>query len=203
MPGPVTDAGHVFTVRAGVVQGDTPAVAHQDMASGGKPRRFYLQTLHRGIDEARGADVADFLAEHMPGFQRHAQFQFYVLDMHRAVVGEAEFEEGREPIQLKGIAVLVQVLQHLAQVGPHVMGEHETIMQFRTPPHQRLGIGRVPEARDQGAQQQHLDDAHATMGRHFEGSKFHQAQTTLGAVRRIQLVDAKFGAMGVAGDIHQ
>jgi hypothetical protein len=40
-------------------------------------------------------------------------------------------------------------------------------------------------------------------GRHLEGAELHQALAAAGAVRRVELVDAELGAVGVAGDVHQ
>ena len=64
-------------------------------------------------------------------------------------------------------------------------------------------IGLLPEARDQRAQQQHLHRAHPRVRRHFEGAEFEQSEPARGGVRRIQLVDRKFGAMRVAGQVGQ
>ena len=48
-----------------------------------------------------------------------------------------------------------------------------------------------------------LGKAHARVGRHLEGAELHEAETTGRAIGRIELVDADFRAMGVAGNIHQ
>jgi hypothetical protein len=41
------------------------------------------------------------------------------------------------------------------------------------------------------------------VGRHLEGAHLEQAEAAGGAVRRVQLVDAELGAVGVAGDVDQ
>jgi hypothetical protein len=61
----------------------------------------------------------------------------------------------------------------------------------------------VPEAGHQAAQQQLLGQRHARVRRHLEGAQLEQAEAAGRAVRRIQLVDAELGAVGVAGDVDQ
>ena len=83
------------------------------------------------------------------------------------------------------------------------MLQHEAVMQRRAPAHHRPVERLAPEPGDQRAQQQLLGQAHAGIGRHLEGAELDEAQPAGGAVGREQLVDADFGAVGVAGDIDQ
>jgi hypothetical protein len=48
-----------------------------------------------------------------------------------------------------------------------------------------------------------LGQAHARMGRHFKRPHFNQPQPPIAGFRRIELIDAKFRAMRIAGDIDQ
>ena len=123
--------------------------------------------------------------------------------MDRAVVREAELLEGREPVQLEGIARLVQVVDHPAQILPDEMRQHETVMQFGAPVDQRAGVGRLPEMGHQRADQQHLQRAHLPVWRHLEIAELDNAQPAAGAIRRVELVDAELCAVGVAREIHQ
>ena len=77
-------------------------------------------------------------------------------------------------------------------------------MQLSPPSREPLRrVGLAPESGHQRAQQHLLHEAHARMRRHFEGAHFDEAEPPAAAVGRIQLVDAKFGAMRVAGDVDQ
>ncbi|KAG1249761.1 hypothetical protein G6F65_019002 [Rhizopus arrhizus] len=76
-------------------------------------------------------------------------------------------------------------------------------MQFGAPARQARRIGRLPEVRDQAAQQQLLGQAHARMRRHFKGAQLQQPQPPRGAVGRIELVDAEFRPVRIAGHVHQ
>jgi hypothetical protein len=76
-------------------------------------------------------------------------------------------------------------------------------MQLGAPAHRRSPVGLLPEAGDEGAQQEDLRQAHARVRRHLEGAELHQALAAAGGVRRVELVDAELGAMGVAGHVHQ
>ena len=62
-----------------------------------------------------------------------------------------------------------------------------------------LAIGLVPEPRDQRAQQQRLGKAHLRVRRHFEAAEFDETKPPGRAVGRIELVDADFRPVGVAG----
>ena len=74
-------------------------------------------------------------------------------------------------------------------------------MQLGAPAHQRGGVGLRPEARDQRAHQQRLDQRHLRVRRHLEAAQLQQPQAATLGVRAEQLVDAELGAMGVAGDV--
>ena len=78
---------------------------------------LYLQALDRGIDIARRAAGGDFIAQHVPGFDGPAQFDLDAALDHGAEAREAEFEEGREPVELEGMAGALQVEHHLSTDG--------------------------------------------------------------------------------------
>ena len=81
------------------------------------------------------------------------------------------------------------------------MGQEEAVVQLRAPRHRLALVGLFPELGDGGAQQELLREAHARVGRHFEAAQFEQAVAARGAVGIEELVDAEFGAVGVAGDV--
>ena len=83
------------------------------------------------------------------------------------------------------------------------MRQHEAVSERRTPAHEFAGGRIFPEAGDEGAHQQLLGERHARVGRHFETAEFHKAKATGGPVRRKQLVDADFRAVGIARHIRQ
>ena len=83
------------------------------------------------------------------------------------------------------------------------MRQHEAVVQRRAPADRRAALRLAPEPGDQRAQQQLLGETHARVGRHFERAEFDEAEPPRRAVGRIELVDADFGAMGVAGDVGQ
>ena len=83
------------------------------------------------------------------------------------------------------------------------MGQHELVVQARIPVHELLAIRARPEARDEGAQQQHLHEAHARVRRHLEGAEFQQPQASRRASRRVELVDRELRAVRVAGEVDE
>ncbi len=64
-------------------------------------------------------------------------------------------------------------------------------------------VGRLPEMRDERAHQQLLRQTHARVRRHLERAQLHQSEPRARGVRRIELVDAKFSAMRIAGHVGQ
>lgn len=60
-----------------------------------------------------------------------------------------------------------------------------------------------PETRNESTHQQLLGKRHARIRRHFETAKFHQPEAAGRSIRRKQLVDAYFGAVGIARYIRQ
>ena len=139
----------------------------------------------------------------MPGFQRLAQFQFDAVVIHHAVEREAELEERGKPLETQRIARFVQFLDHRTEILSDEVRQHETVVQAGSPWNQTCAVRRFPQPRNQRTQQQHLQRTHLPVRRHFEGAKFQQAEPPGRAVRRIQLVDGKLGAVGVAGEVHE
>ena len=118
-------------------------------------------------------------------------------------MGEAEFQEGREPVGVEGEACLAQVTHHILHVLPDEMGQHEAVVQGSAPAHQIVAVGPLPEMSDQRPQQQHLHQAHARVGWHLESTQFQKSQPAALAVGRIKLVDAELRPVGIAGQVDQ
>ena len=110
----------------------------------------------------------------------------------------------REPTAIERVACLIEFSHDIFEVLPDEVGQEKAIMQLGAPAHQALRlIGYLPKTRDQRTQEQLLREAHARVWRHLEGAHLKQPQTPGGAVRRVKFIDAKFGAVGVAGDVDQ
>ena len=130
-------------------------------------------------------------------------FEAHAARIDRAMDRETELALRFEPVGVEIIASASKIAQHLQEIGPDEMWQHETIMQRRAPAHQTTLLRLTPEPSRQRANQQLLGQAHPRFGRHFETAKFQQAQAPGRAVGREHLVDADFGAVGVAGHIDQ
>src|ERR687891_1456836 len=108
----------------------------------------------------------------------------------------------REPTGVEWIAALIELRDDILEVEPNEVRQEKAVVQLRAPARQTLRLIRCfPKTRDQRAQKQLLGEAHARVRRHLKGAHLNQSQTPGGAVRRVQFVDAKFGAVGVAGDV--
>ena len=81
-----------------------------------------------------------------------------------------------EPRRVERETVSPQIAQHVEEIGPDEVRQHETIVERRAPAHEARVIRFVPKARDQCADQQLLGEAHLGMRRHLERAEFHQAQ---------------------------
>ena len=95
----------------GVAQRDTATVTGHHEALVLQSADPDLQALDRGVDKARGALVAHLLAEHVPGLERLAQFQFHTLDLDLAAEGEAELGLRLVPDGVEREAVIGEVAE--------------------------------------------------------------------------------------------
>ena len=168
------------------------------------PRDLDLHPLDRGVDIAHRGSGTAFLAHDVPGLERVAQFELDALDREITVFREAELEVRREPLRLDRKAGGLHFVHDVAKILLDVERQHEAVVQLGAPARQpRRDIGLFPEAGDHRPQQQLLGQRHAGVRRHFEGAQLEQAEPAGRAVRRVELVDAELGAVGVAGDVGQ
>jgi hypothetical protein len=204
LPGPVAHPGHMLAHRAGGLQRNGAAIDGQQEAVIRHAGGPYLQALDGGVDKAHGAADGAFLTHHMPGFEGAAQLDLDAAHGELADLRETELHVRRKPLRLEGQAVGLHVFHDVVEVLLHEMRQQEAVVQLGAPAHQAFGcVGGFPEACQQAAQQELLGQGHARMGRHFEGAQLKQAEAPGGAVRRVELVDAELGAVGVAGDVDQ
>src|SRR6266700_4098043 len=111
---------------------------------------------------------------------------------------------GLKPLRIEMIAGgAAQIVQHAEKVLPDEMLQHEPVVQGRAPADGGAALRLAPEPGDQRAHEQLLCQAHARVRRHFERAEFDQAEASGRTVGREQLVDANFGAVGVAGDVDE
>jgi len=173
------------------------------MPPGDQTRGADLQPLGRTVDIAhRAADRPGF-AQHVPRFERMADLQPHAARVDAAVDGEAELPLRLEPVGIEIITRGPQVGQDFKEIGPDEMGQHEAIVQRRAPAHQIALLRLPPEPRRQRPDQQLLRQAHPRFGRHFKTAKLQQPQSPGRPIGREHLVDADFGAVGVARHIDQ
>ena len=173
------------------------------MAAFDEARRLDLQPLHRTIDIAHGAAGRAFFAEHMPGLQRLPQFERDAAMMDAAERRKTKLELRRIPFRREFVAGLPELIEHAEKILPEEMRQHEAIVQRRAPAHELALLRFAPELCDQRADQQLLRQRHPGIGRHFERAEFDQPEAAGRPVGRIELVDADFGAMGIAGDVDE
>ena len=203
LPGLEAHPGHGATRGAGGMQRHGTLVAGQRVAGGIGGFETHLQALHRGINKAHCAADRALFAHHVPGFECLTQFEPDPIHFDFPAKGEAEFELGGEPFGLEVETMLAQVLQHTEEILPDETAKHETIMQGGAPAGEVTRKRLVPIAGNQGPDQQLLGERHARIGRHFETAELHQPKPPGRAIGGIELVDANFGPVGIAGDIDQ
>ena len=203
LPGAKAHARDRLALPAGRRQRQGAAVAGDRMAAVVDAPHQHLEALERAVDVARRAAGGVLLAHHVPGLERLAQLEREVAAFDRAADRKAELEVRQEPGVLEGEAGRAQIGQHVQEIGPHQVRQHETVVQRGAPADQPGAIGLLPEPGDQRAQEQLLGEAHAGVRRHLEGAELDQAEPAGRAVGVVQLVDADLGAMGVAADVDQ
>jgi hypothetical protein len=111
--------------------------------------------------------------------------------------GEAELELRLEPFRPDLEAVAAEIGDHVEEVLPDEMRQHEAIVQRGAPAGQPAAHRRLPQPRDDGADQHLLGKAHAGMWGHLEAAELDQPEPSGRTVRRIELVDADFCAVRI------
>ncbi len=203
MPRAVAHATDKLAAAPGGLQRHGLAVDREHMAAVGQAADLHFYSFQRGIDIAhRGARRA-FFAHDVPRFERHAQFQLHAAHRVIAQQREAEGVMRCEPLRVEVEPGLAQFGEHVIEVHRNEGGQQEAVVQRGAPALQCGGVGRVPEAGDERAQQQLLHHAHAGVRRHLESAQFEQAEAAGGAVRAVELVNAELAAVGIAGDVDQ
>jgi hypothetical protein len=204
LPGAKAHTRNVFSVAPGRAQRQRAPVAGRHIALRREPAHLELDALERGVDITHRAARRAFLAEHVPGLERLAQLQLRDPQRLIAELRKAELEMRREPLEPQSKARAVRLLDHLGEILPDEVRQHEAVVQLRSPAREpRRCIGLAPEARDQRAQQQQLHQAHARVRRHLECAQLQKAHASARGVGRVQLVDAELGAVRVAGHVDE
>ena len=155
------------------------------------------------FDVTHRASLRALFAHDMPGFERVTQLQSHAVMRHRADDREAELPLRLKPFRLEGVAGPLEIAEHVGEIFPNIMGQHEFVVQRGSPAHEPAFTRLAPEPGGERPQQQLLGETHAGVRRHLESAKFDQAEAPGRAVRGIELVDADFRAMGVAGNVDQ
>ena len=109
----------------------------------------------------------------------------------------------REPSGLEGITGAIEIVKHVLEVAGNEVRQHEQVVELGSPGNGGALVGLLPEPGDQGPHQQLLGQAHAGVRRHFETAQLQQSEAPRRGVRRVQLVDAEFGPVSVAGTVDQ
>ncbi|MNE46026.1 hypothetical protein D3C80_1403460 [compost metagenome] len=204
LPGTVAHRRYILAHSPGGLQRHGDSIAGQPIALGTHATDLDLQALQRRIDVTHIATASALLAQHMPGLKGLAQLQFNTVDCVIAHFGETKLQVRGKPLGTQGEARGVELDQNVGKILLDKVRQHEAVMQRRAPACQAFGcIGLAPEPRHQRPQQQLLGQTHARVRRHFKGAQFQQAQASGRAIRRIEFIDAEFGAVGVAGHVDQ
>ncbi len=195
LPGLEADAGDRDARVAGRRQRHAPAVAGDGVALGVRgPRaspaavrpRYRRSARCRRWRPARPSRAR----ARAPG-----EFQLHALVLDLAAEREAEFELRRRTIPGRGRSrCCLRSSSTSRKSAQTIMRQHEAIVQRRAPADEAAVERVLPEARDEGADQQLLREAHARIGRHLEAAELDQAEPAGRAVGRIQLVDADFAS---------
>ncbi len=205
LPRAIAHAGDEFALAARGSQGNRPAVAGDGIAVGRKPAQLDLDALHGGVDVAHRAAGRSLFAHDVPRLERLAQLeQRPTAHGEVAELRKTELEMRREPIEAQVESRVALLLEHVLEVQPDEMRQQKAVVELRAPTREAPGrVGCAPKTRHQRAQQHLLHEAHARMRRHLKGPHFEQAQAAGRGVGRVQLVDAEFRAVRVAGDVDQ
>ncbi len=141
-----------------------------------------LQALDGAVDIAHRAAAARLLAQYVPGLESMAQLEREAALGDAADQREAELEMRCEPLGLEAVACGAEIVEHVGEVLPHEVRQHEIVVQASAPATQPPLVGAIPEGRDQATQHRLLRHAHAPVRRHLEGAQLQKPAPAGGAV---------------------
>ena len=149
-----------------------------------EPARLDLQAFERAVHVTHRAAAAGFFAEHVPRFERGAQFDLHIALRQIADARETKFKMRREPLELERITGLAQIADDILEIRFAKMRQHPAVMNVRAPAHEAVCVRLLPEFRDEAAQQEMLREAHPRVRRHFERAHLDEAEPAAAAFRR-------------------
>src|SRR5207244_3981295 len=92
------------------------AIARDEVSRVDHATDFDLEPLERGIHVTRRGAREPLLAQHVPGFERLANFDIDPASGHLAVEGKTKFKVRREPIRLQRVTAVSQVINHVVKI---------------------------------------------------------------------------------------
>src|ERR1700677_3034708 len=104
------------------------------------------------------------------------QLQLDAARAHRTDERKAKLEVWSEPFAAEAISGPGKIAHHVFPIELHEVGQHEAIVQARSPRNQFLPVRLTPEIRDQRPHQELLSKAHARVRRHLESAQLEQAE---------------------------
>src|SRR5262252_303464 len=107
------------------------------------------------------------------------------------------------PSEVYFVTGSMQICNHGRKILLDEVWEHKQIVKACSPSSRRFRIRVAPERSHQRTYEQLLRETHSRVRRHFESAQFDKPQPTRSAVRRVQLIDAKLGAMRVARNVNK
>ena len=203
LPCTIADAGDELADRSGRMQGNSPAVARDDVARAGQAGHLHLQPFDRGIHVPNRRSGDPFLSHHVPRLERLAQLDVHAAARDGAAEGEPELQMRREPRGLERVSAAPQVGHDVVEILRYEVRQHEAVVELGAPAGERQIVGRLPERRDERPQQELLGQAHAPVRGHLERAQLHQPQPAAARVGIVELVDAELGTVRIAGDVDQ
>ena len=176
LPGAEADTGDELAVTAGRMQRKRPAITRNHETVAGDPGDEHLQTLEGRIDESSGASAgAPSSPSTCHGSSAWRSVRWMARSESSPTSGKPELEMRREPLgraarSRRGSDSSITSSKSSATKYGSMKRSCSSV------PHRvRLGCVRlVPEACDQGANEQLLRAAHARVGRHLERAQFEE-----------------------------
>ena len=174
LPGFVAHGANLATTNTGIAHGHlAPIAGHYEPVTGGIIKG-YLNTLQSRVYKPRRTLRRRLFTQHVPGFQAGMQLQLQTGDINATNARKTKFNKWIKPGLLEVVASFAQVINHQLEIIDDKMPQHEFIMQFCAPAHQRAIMGTTPEHGNQAANQQHLHQPHTLMGWHLKGPELYQ-----------------------------
>src|SRR5215475_14140508 len=203
LPRTVSHSADEVAIRSGRLQGQRITITCDCHSLAREPFDPNLHPFDGRIHVTGRTARARLFAKDIPGFDCLPELHFNTVVTYSTIHGKTKFEMRRKPGFIDGITRPPQIVDDGGKILFDVVRKKKEIVKAGSPTDRFFLKWGAPEPRNQSTYKQLLRQTHPCMRRHLERPHLHKTEPARRAVGRVELIDAEFGTMRVAGHVDQ